>query len=418
MNDVILVQRTVPGSKERDNIRKLAELKELAFAAGYNVLDSIVQQHHPDRRYHVGKGKAEEIAGHVAELYPSKVIFLNPLTITQIYNLSELCQCEVIDKFQLILEIFATRATTSRSKLQVELAKLEYELPRARKLVSLLKQEERPGFMGMGGYEDSYEQDLKKRISRIRKELKNTIRSSATRRESRHEQGFSLISLAGYTNAGKSTLFNTLVSENVESMDMLFTTLSPTTRSININGRRAMLTDTVGFIEDLPHFLVDAFRSTLEDVFLSDIILLVVDASDPIDVMRKKLAVSHDIFWKQLENAVIITVFNKVDLVSPADLEAKINALRYLCPNPVIVSAKESIALDKLKETIYSNLPEWKRFTISLPNSDKGMSVLSWLMEQGIVHSTDYGDTITLDVEASDSVVEKAKKFVQNLLED
>lgn len=418
MNDVILVQRTVPGSKERDNIRKLAELKELAFAAGYNVLDSIVQQHHPDRRYHVGKGKAEEIAGHVAELYPSKVIFLNPLTITQIYNLSELCQCEVIDKFQLILEIFATRATTSRSKLQVELAKLEYELPRARKLVSLLKQEERPGFMGMGGYEDSYEQDLKKRISRIRKELKNTIRSSATRRESRHEQGFSLISLAGYTNAGKSTLFNTLVSEDVESMDMLFTTLSPTTRSININGRRALLTDTVGFIEDLPHFLVDAFRSTLEDVFLADIILLVVDASDPADVIRKKLAVSHDIFWKQLENAVLITVFNKSDLVLSEELEAKIEALEYLSPNPVIVSAKESIGLDELQETIYSHLPKWERFTISLPNSDEGMSVLSWLMEQGIVHSTDYGDTIIVDAEAQDSVVSKVKALAWKLSGD
>ncbi len=415
MNDIILVQRTVPGSKERDNIRKLAELKELAFAAGYNVVDSLVQNHYPDRRFHIGKGKAEELASLVSVLHPSKVIFLNPLSVTQVYNLSELCQCEVIDKFQVILEIFATRATTSRSKLQVELAKLEYELPRARKLISLLTKEERPGFMGMGGYDDSYEQDLQKRIIRIKKELKNRSRNSATLRKSRHEQGFSLISLAGYTNAGKSTLFNSLVSEDVESMDMLFTTLSPTTRSINLSGRRALITDTVGFIEDLPHFLVDAFRSTLEDVFLADIILLVVDASDPADVIRKKLAVSHDLFWQQLENATLITVFNKADLIFSGELEAKVKALEYLSPNPVIVSAKEHIGLDDLKKMLHSNLPEWRKFSITLPNSDEGMSVLSWIMEQSIVYSVEYGATIMVDAEARESVVNKANVLAQEL---
>jgi GTP-binding protein HflX len=415
MNDVILVQRTVPGSEEKDNTRKLAELKELAFAAGYNVIYSIVQSHNPDRKYHIGKGKAEELTALVGELHPTKVIFLNPLTITHVYNLSELCRCEVIDKFQLILEIFATRARTGRSRLQVELAGLEYELPRARKLVSLLKKEERPGFMGMGGYENSYEQDLRKRISRIKNDLKGSIRDGATLRKKRHNQGVSLIALAGYTNAGKSTLFNKLVIEDVESLDMLFTTLSPTTRSITINGRRALVTDTVGFIEDLPHFLIDAFRSTLEDVFLADIILLVVDASDPVDVIRKKLAVSHDIFWKQLENAILITVYNKADLVHPEEIDEKIHTLEYLSPHPVVVSSKENLGLDELKEMIYSNLSEWERFRVSLPNSDEGMSSLSWLREQGIVYSTDYGKTIAVDAEARDSVVKKAKALEKEL---
>lgn len=409
MNDVILVRRTVPGSDEADNARKLAELEELAAAAGYHVAGSVVQQRYPDRRYHVGRGKAEELAAMVETLHPLKVIFLNPLTITQVYNLSELCRCEVIDKFQLILEIFATRARKGGSRLQVELARLEYELPRARRLVSLLKKEERPGFMGMGGYEDSYEQDLRTRISRIKNELRGSIRDSATLREKRHDQGFSLIALAGYTNAGKSTLFNMLVSENVENRDMLFTTLSPTTRAINVRGRRALLTDTVGFIEDLPHFLVDAFRSTLEDVFLADIILLVADAGDPADVIRKKLAVSHDIFWKKLENATLITVFNKADLVPAEEVQAKIRMLGYLSPAPVVVSAKTGEGLAGLRKAIFSALPEWEHFSVFLPNSDEGMSTLSWLRDQGIVHSADYGETIAVEAEARYSVANKAK---------
>ncbi len=232
--NVILVQRSDPDNNMNEARRRMDELEELAFSAGYVVAGTLFQFRNPDRKYQLGKGKVEELSFMVGEFGCEKVIFNNSLSVTQVYNISETCRCKVMDRFQLILEIFAARATTHRAKLQVELAKLQYELPRAHTIISLLKKEERPGFMGLGGYEDSYEQDLKGRIRRIKKELQGTVKDNESLRLFRHEKGFSLVALAGYTNAGKSTLFQTLVEEGTKVEDMLFTTLSPTTRSVTI----------------------------------------------------------------------------------------------------------------------------------------------------------------------------------------
>lgn len=289
---IILVQRNDPDSDAATNSRKLSELRELAHAAEYDVAGAFVQSRLPDRKYQIGCGKVDELVQMVKSLDAEKVIFNNPLSMTQIYNISEMCSCEVIDRFQLILEIFAARATTKRAKLQVELAELQYKLPKTKAILSLMKKDKQGGFMGLGGYENSYEQDIKKRIARIRAELQQGGDGSESLRTFRHEKGFSLVALAGYTNAGKSTLFESLVEEETVVKDMLFTTLSPTTRALTKNNRKMLLTDTVGFIEDLPHLMVDAFRSTLDEIFLADVILLVVDMSDPVDVIRQKLVVS------------------------------------------------------------------------------------------------------------------------------
>ncbi|MEA1985610.1 MAG: GTPase HflX [Euryarchaeota archaeon] len=415
MKDVILVQRRDPRSDDADSQRKFLELEELARSNDYRVVGEIVQYRFPDRKCQIGRGKVEELSSLVRERAAEKIVFYNQLNSTQIYNVSEACQCEVIDKFQLILEIFAIRATTNRSKLQVELAQLRYELPKARMLVSLLKKEERPGFMGLGGYEDSYEQDLKKRISRIKKELGASLKDDEALRASRHERGFSLVALAGYTNAGKSTLFRTLVHEDVPVKNMLFTTLLPTTRSLTINKRRMLLTDTVGFIEDLPHWMVDAFRSTLEGVFLADVILLVADISEPAQIIRKKLATCHDIFWEQLESASIITVLNKADRITEEQLQRRLEQIGYLTPNPVVISAKASFGIDDLKETIFHKLPIWEYLRLSLPMSEEGMAVVSWLFDEGIVHNIDYGDTIVMDIEARHEIISRAESLEQEM---
>ncbi|ABE53262.1 GTPase HflX [Methanococcoides burtonii] len=411
MKKVILVQRNEPGTDHGTNERKFVELKELARAAHYNVVGVLTQTRYPDRKYQVGRGKVDELAELVEALDAEKVIFNHQLSTTQIYNISETCKCEVIDRFNLILEIFASRATTRRAKLQVELAKLQYELPKARAIVSLLKKDERPGFMGLGGYEDSYEQDVKKRIVRIRNEIHNSCKGGESLRSFRHERGFSLVALAGYTNAGKSTLFQSLVKEGVEVEDMLFTTLSPTTRSLSIKQRRVLLTDTVGFIEDLPHWMVDAFRSTLDEIFLADVILLVVDMSDPLDVIRQKLVVSHDIFWKRTEGAEIVAVLNKADMVDPDDLERKVDAISYLAPHLVLVSASSGDGFEVLLDTIYENLPHWSRSSISLDMSEDSLSIVSWLYDEGIVHSIDYGEYIVLEVEAREEILRKVRKY-------
>ena len=385
------------------------ELRDLAISANYKVVGDVTQTRRLDRKYQIGRGKVEELALMKEELSTDKIIFSNQLSATQIYNISETCKCEVIDKFHLILEIFAKRATTKRAKLQVELAKSQYELPKAKAIVSLLKKEERPGFMGLGSYEDSYEQGIRSRIHRIQKELASVQKDNESLRIKRHEHGVSIVALAGYTSAGKSTLFNALVYENVQVGGMLFTTLLPITRALNIRGRRVLLTDTVGFIEDLPHWMIDAFRSTLNEIFLADIILLVVDASESLDIARQKLITSQDTCWRQIKGVPIITVLNKIDRITEDELKEQLENIGNLAPNPVAVSAKNGLGFDELKMDIYGKLPKWERDTVSLPMSEYGMSIVSWLFGEGIVYNISYKDRIMVDFEARDEIILKAR---------
>ncbi|MFA5396681.1 MAG: GTPase HflX [Methanogenium sp.] len=406
---VILVHRNDLNSDPAANSRKMAELKELAHAAGYLVVGTFEQSRFPDNNYQIGPGKIDELAELVTTLGAKKVIFMNQLSMGQIYNISDACKCTVIDRFQVILEIFAERATTRRAKLQVELAELQYELPKSKAAI-YLKKKEKQGFMSLGGYADSFEQDIKKRIARIRTELQQG-EGSESLRAFRHEKGFSLVALGGYTNAGKSTLFQSLVKEETIVKDMLFTTLSPTTRSLTTNNRKMLLTDTVGFIEDLPHLMVDAFRSTLDEIFLADIILLVVDMSDPLDIIQQKLTVSHDIFRKRTEGALIVTALNKADLISDEELQEKREAIRYLAPDSVVVSAQSGQGLDELKQVLYEKLPKWEHCRISIPISDESISMVSWLYNEGIVHSVEYGEAIIMEIEARNEIIQKIKPF-------
>jgi len=413
-NRVILVKRTNPRADPERGEYLFEELRELTRAAGYVPVGELTQTRFPDSRYQLGRGKIEELAELVRIKRAEKVIFYNKLSTIQLFNISEICGCQVIDKFQLILEIFAKRATTRRSKLQVELARLRYEVPRARAIVSLVKKEERAGFMGLGDYEDAYEQDLKKRITRIESELESAEKDDESLRAFRHRKGFSLVSLAGYTNAGKSTLFNAIVDESVEAQDMLFTTLVPTTRALDLGGRKALLTDTVGFIEELPHWLVDAFKSTLDEIFLSDLILLVVDVSEKPEIILQKLSTSHDTLWDRIQGVPVITVLNKTDLLEASELEAVMEEIGYMAPNPVFVSAKEKAGMQELKAEIIKHLPAWSSYSFTLPNSEKGMSVLSWLYDEGIVHRVEYGERISVDYEARTEVINRIKALELN----
>lgn len=267
--------------------------------------------------------------------------------------------------------------------------------------------------MGLGDYEDSYEQDLKKRITRIQSELESAEKDDESLRTLRHRKGFSVISLAGYTNAGKSTLFNAIVNESVEAKDMLFTTLVPMTRALDLGGRKALLTDTVGFIEDLPHWLVDAFKSTLDEIFLSDLIILVVDASETPEMILQKLSTSHDTLWDRIQGVPVVTVLNKVDLVDESELDGIMEQIGYMAPNPVFVSAEEGTGMAALKAEIIKHLPPWCFCSLSLPNSEKGMSMLSWLYEEGIVHRVEFGERILVDYEARTEIINRAYALLE-----
>ncbi|QLD87823.1 GTPase HflX [Natronomonas salina] len=401
------------------------EIRDLAHAAGYAVAGEVTQTRTEDPAFCLGEGKVDELATTVAATDATTVIFDNQLGPYQTYNLGTKLPegVEVVDRFKLILDIFGQRAQTKKAQLQVELAELRYELPRAEAKTSLAKRDERPGFMGLGEYDESREQDIKAQISRISDELERIERTEAHRREQRRESGFDLVALAGYTNAGKSTLLRRLaadvdIDENeglhpdldatAESENRLFTTLGTTTRRAEFDRRNVLVTDTVGFISDLPHWLVESFKSTLSEVYRADLVLLVVDVSDPIEEIREKLVTCHDTLYERNE-APIVTVLNKIDQVDDEELREKREALEALAPNPVAISAKDGENVAELRERIDAELPEWRRERLVVPMTDETMSLVSWVHDHGDVESVDYGDQVTIDFEARPAIVEQAR---------
>ncbi|MWG33918.1 GTPase HflX [Halomarina oriensis] len=407
------------------------EIRDLAAAAGLTVVDEVTQTRKEDPALCLGEGKVEELARVVTRNGAGCVVFDNRLGPYQTYNLGNQLPegVEVKDRFRLILDIFGQRAQTKKAQLQVELAELRYELPRVEAKVSLARRDERPGFMGLGEYDESREQDIKKRISRIRDELQRIEDDEEHRREQRRESGFDLVALAGYTNAGKSTLLRQLaadldVDENedlhpdldttAESRDKLFTTLGTTTRRADMDRRNVLVTDTVGFVSDLPHWLVESFKSTLDAVYRADLVLLVVDVSEPVEDIREKLVTSHDTLYERNE-APIVTVLNKVDKVPPEDVEEKKAALSALAPDPVAVSGKEGLDVDELKRRIDTDLPPYDRERLVLPMSDEAMSLVSWIHDHAHVRDVDYADEVVVDFEARPSIVERARARAADL---
>jgi GTP-binding protein HflX len=408
------------------------EIRDLARAAGYDVVGEITQTRTEDPAYHLGEGKVTRLANMVAREEATTVIFDNQLGPYQTYNIgNELpTGVTVMDRFRLILEIFGQRARTRKAQLQVELAELRYELPRAEAKASLAKRDERPGFMGLGEYDESREEDIKKQIANIRDELESIEETERHRRKQRRESGFDLVALAGYTNAGKSTLLRRLAADldvgqnedlhpdldtTAESEDRLFTTLGTTTRRAEVGKREVLVTDTVGFIQDLPHWLVESFKSTLDSVYRADLVLLVVDVSEPIEEIREKLVTSHDTLYERNE-APIVTVLNKTDTVDDEEIERKRAALSALAPNPVAVSAAEGLNIGALADRIDAELPDYERERLVLPMTEETMSVVSWIHDHAHVDTVDYGDQVVIEFEARPAIVEQSRSKAGDLV--
>jgi GTP-binding protein HflX len=418
-------ERTVIAKRVDEGDGDTAEISDLARAAGYDVVGELTQTRTEDPAYHMGEGKVEELARMIRDRDASVVVFDNQLGPYQTFNVGNKLPAgvRVIDRFRLILEIFGQRARTRKAQLQVELAELRYELPRAEAKASLAKRDERPGFMGLGEYDESREQDIKARISRIRDELERIEQTDQQRRQQRRESGFDLVAMAGYTNAGKSTLLRQLaadvdVDENedrhpdldttAESEDRLFTTLGTTTRRAEMDRRDVLLTDTVGFISDLPHWLVESFKSTLDAVYRADLVLLVVDVSEPLREIREKLVTCHDTLYERNE-APIVTVLNKIDTVEDREIGRKREALSALAPNPVTVSARTGENVEALRERIHADLPAFERERLVLPMTDETMSVVSWIHDNAHVEDVEYGDQVVIEFEGRPAVVEQSR---------
>jgi GTP-binding protein HflX len=334
----------------------MEEATALAEAAGYDPVAFASQKYLGRAKFGIGAGKAEEVARLAREKEVEAIIFDSELNPSQTYNLAKLCRVEVKDREKIILEIFAKRASTAEAKIQVELAELNYELPRAKNKVRMAKQGEQPGFFGLGKYEvDVYVRMMKKRITTLRSKAEQVRNRRIIFREHRERMRFATIAITGYTGSGKTTLFNRLTGEAKEVDAGVFTTLSPTTRGIMAGNSKVLISDTVGFISRLPTYMIEAFKSTLEEVSSSTLVLLLVDASQPGEKLVRNFESSMATLGELgvPENRILIAM-NKVDLVSQEELGEKLWQLDL--KDFVGISAKTGSGLDGLINTLQERL--------------------------------------------------------------
>lgn len=352
----------VKGMKQADDTEEsIEELKELVDTAGAEVVGVLIQKREaPDRTSYFGKGKAEELAEMVRNTDATGVVCDDELTPAQLSNLEEIIDSKVLDRTQIILDIFAQHARTREGKIQVELAQLKY---RQSHLIGMRANLSRlgGGIGTRGPGEKKLEMDrrlIKDRITELNNDLDDVVRSRDVTRSQRMKSGLPSAAIVGYTNAGKSTLLNSLTGSDVLEEDKLFATLDPTVRELELEkGQKILLTDTVGFVRKLPHNLIDAFRSTLEEAKYCDIILQVVDASSPDYV--KHMEVTYDTLNALgISGKVFVTLFNKCDRLTDetvlkdtrADYTLRISAkqgdgLQELCGllNDIVRNTREYI---------------------------------------------------------------------------
>jgi GTP-binding protein HflX len=328
----------------------------LCESAGYNISKIIRQKILNKSRYGVGEGKVEELKELLTSIKPDVIIYDEILKPSQNYNLASTLKITILDREMLILEIFQRRARSSESTLQVKLAQLRYEMSRAKEKVRLAKMGEQPGFMGIGKFEvDVYQNDIKNRMNNVKSKLQKSSKQRALHREARKRIGFRILSLAGYTSAGKTTLFNTLTGEEKEESPKLFTTLSTTTRKIRLQDIEVLISDTVGFISKLPAYMIEAFKSTLEELTYADAVIVVIDISDPVMELKKKFrSCITTLDGIGVNQDKIILALNKSDLVDEEEVLDKVNQLG-LQENKkwLSISAVTSQNIPALKDLVY-----------------------------------------------------------------
>jgi GTP-binding protein HflX len=354
-----------------DPDEELAEINELARTAGVEPVGFVVQHRaRPAQRTYVGKGKLEELKESFKESGAESVIVDGELDPSQQRYLENALNTRVVDRTQLILDIFAQHATSAEGKLQVELAQLDYNLPRMRGMWQHL--ERLGGGVGTRGPgESQLESDrrmARQRINQLRRKLKDLGKQRATRRKERTRSETPTVALAGYTNVGKSTLLNALTGSDVSVEDQLFHTLDPTTRGFEYDGRRYLVTDTVGFIRRLPTQLVEGFASTLEETLSADIVLHVVDASAEDDEQdRQREAVDDVLHEIGAADLPVEVVLNKIDRADP--LHRRRLANRF--PTAPQVSALTGEGMDELKAEIARRFEDrWERVRMLVPYED------------------------------------------------
>lgn len=393
----------------------IAELGELAKTAGADVAGEMIQKRDTvEGATYVGKGRLEEIAEFCNNNEIDLIIADGELSPVQIRNIEDKTDVRVVDRTTLILDIFAGRARSKEGKLQVELAQLKYSLPRLTgKGTSMSRLGGGIGTRGPG--ETKLETDkrhIRRKIQYIKQELDEVEKRRNMQHQRRKKNGVMVAAIVGYTNAGKSTLMNRLTDAGVLQEDKLFATLDPTARKLYLpDGQQIMIVDTVGFISRLPHQLVDAFRSTLEEATFADVILNVCDCSD--EQCHNHLKTTNDILKSLFDDEIItvpiINVFNKCDIAD--ELENKIYF--YGGDNPCVkISAKTGMGIDELLTVIQNALPKTRKRTKLLLPFDKG-GIANKLRQDGVVHYEEYtADGLVIEVTADISFLDTIKDYI------
>ncbi|MEY2485689.1 MAG: GTPase [Verrucomicrobiota bacterium] len=370
----LLIGLEKKGVSKWDLRDSMDELRELASSAGAEVVDTVTQKlQKPTAPYYIGKGKAESIKDSIQERRVTSIIFDDELSPAQGRNLENLLARKVLDRTQLILDIFAQRARSREGRLQIELAQLQYLLPRLTRMWHHLSRQT-GGIGTRGPGETQLEVDrrrVQERIARLERELKAVRKTRAVQRQGRKRHQWPVAAVVGYTNAGKSTLLNLLTGADVVTENRLFATLDPTTRSFTLpNKQRLLLTDTVGFLRKLPHTLIESFKATLEEVNEADLLIHVVDLTHPridehmaaVDSVIKEL----DAFGKQT-----LIVFNKVDALQNRELSESYTR-RFL--GSVAISAHSGEGVNNLVVALQEALGSWRlRSRFCIPQNESAL---------------------------------------------
>ena len=329
------------------------EAKSLVDSVDRHVVRVFTQKYLNRSQYGMGSGKAEEIKTFVNESGVGQVIVDERLTSRQMYNLEKLTGVQVIDRERLILDIFHSRARTTEAKLQIELAEIKYEIPRVRESAKLTSGSERPGKGGSGEYVvDVKFRELKRRMSFIKEKLDGAKKKRELYQQQRIKDGLPVVSLVGYTSSGKTTLFNLLTDEHRETSSSLFTTLSTTTRALKVNATDILLTDTVGFISRLPTYMIDAFKSTLEESLTAAVVLLLIDASEETQSIRIKYMTCTRVLEElKIDRSKILVIFTKYDKVGTEETISKI-ARDLGVQDALAISARTGYGIRKLRTII------------------------------------------------------------------
>jgi GTPase len=380
----LLIGLEKQGVSKWDLQDSLEELAELANSAGAEVVDTVTQKlQKPTAPYYIGKGKAEAIKHSFQDREVTSVIFDDELSPAQGRNLENLLARKVLDRTQLILDIFAQRARSREGRLQIELAQLQYLLPRLTRMWHHLSRQT-GGIGTRGPGETQLEVDrrrVQERIARLERELEAVRKTRAVQRQGRKRHQWPVAAVVGYTNAGKSTLLNLLTGADVVAENRLFATLDPTTRSFVLpNKQRVLLTDTVGFLRKLPHTLIESFKATLEEVSEADLLIHIVDLSHPRvdDQMEAVEGVIKELnaFGKQT-----VIVFNKIDNLHPPSQgygEARnrdiIETYLRRFPGSVAISARTGEGVNKLVQALQDTLSSWRlRSRFKIPASESAL---------------------------------------------